>query len=59
MPDRLKGKRVVVADAQQFMGPETVALFREEGAEVIADGWCDQPAASDARDEECLKPSVT
>lgn len=37
MPDRLAGKRVVVTDAAEFMGPDIVSLFREEGAEVIAD----------------------
>jgi 2-keto-3-deoxy-L-fuconate dehydrogenase len=34
---RLEGRRVVVTDAEEFMGPDIVALFREEGAEVIAD----------------------
>ena len=37
MADRLKGKRVVVTQAADFMGPVTVDVFREEGAEVIAD----------------------
>jgi 2-keto-3-deoxy-L-fuconate dehydrogenase len=37
MADRLNGKRVVVTDAEEFMGPDIVALFRQEGAEVIAD----------------------
>ena len=37
MADRLKGKRVVVTQAEDFMGPITVEVFREEGAEVIAD----------------------
>lgn len=36
MPHRLAGKRIVVTDAEEFMGPDIVALFREEGAEVIA-----------------------
>lgn len=34
---RLAGKRVVVTQADDYMGPATVALFRAEGAEVIAD----------------------
>lgn len=34
---RLSGRRVVVTDANAFMGPDIVALFREEGADVIAD----------------------
>ena len=37
MADRLKGKRVVVTQAADFMGPVTVEVFREEGAQVIAD----------------------
>ena len=37
MADRLKGKRVVVTQAADFMGPITVEVFQEEGAEVIAD----------------------
>ena len=37
MADRLKGKRVVVTQAADFMGPATVEVFQEEGAEVIAD----------------------
>lgn len=34
---RLAGKRVLVTLAKDYMGPETIELFREEGAEVIAD----------------------
>lgn len=37
MTDRLAGKRVLVTDADEFMGPDIVPLFREEGAEVLAD----------------------
>jgi 2-keto-3-deoxy-L-fuconate dehydrogenase len=37
MAGRLEGKRVVVTDAQEFMGPDIAALFREEGAEIIED----------------------
>ena len=37
MTDRLKGKRAVVTECHDFMGPDIVSLFREEGAEVIAD----------------------
>jgi 2-keto-3-deoxy-L-fuconate dehydrogenase len=36
MTDRLAGKRVVVTDADEFMGPDIIALFRDEGAEIIA-----------------------
>ena len=37
MGNRLKGKRVVVTQAESFMGPETVSLFEEEGAFVFPD----------------------
>lgn len=34
---RLDGKRVLVTQAGDYMGPDTIALFREHGAVVIAD----------------------
>ena len=34
---RLAGKRILVTQAKDYMGPDTIELFREEGAEVIAD----------------------
>jgi 2-keto-3-deoxy-L-fuconate dehydrogenase len=37
MGERLKGKRAVVTQCHDFMGPDVVDLFREEGAEVLAD----------------------
>ena len=37
MDKRLEGKRVLVTQAADYMGPATVELFREHGAEVIAD----------------------
>ena len=37
MEQRLKGKRVLVTQAQDYMGPDTIALFSEHGAEIIAD----------------------
>lgn len=37
MTQRLYGKRVLVTQCQDYMGPPTVELFREEGAEVRAD----------------------
>ncbi len=37
MAKRLEGKRVVVTQAEDFMGPATIALFRAEGAQVIGD----------------------
>ncbi len=37
MDQRLKGKRVLVTQAHDYMGPDTIALFRKHGAEIIAD----------------------
>ena len=37
MADRLRGKRVLVTQATDYMGPATVELFREEGADVVVD----------------------
>ncbi len=34
---KLAGKRVLVTQANDYMGPATIELFREHGAEVIAD----------------------
>jgi 2-keto-3-deoxy-L-fuconate dehydrogenase len=38
MSERLKNKRVLLTQAEAYMGPITVEVFREEGATVIADG---------------------
>ncbi len=35
--NRLEGKRVVITQANHYMGPATTALFTEEGAHVISD----------------------
>jgi len=35
MGDRLSGKRVLVTQANDFMGPVTVEVFEREGASVI------------------------
>jgi 2-keto-3-deoxy-L-fuconate dehydrogenase len=37
MIKRLQGKRAIVTDCGEYNGADIVALFREEGAEVIAD----------------------
>lgn len=37
MANRLHGKRVLVTQAADYMGPATVDVFREEGADVVAD----------------------
>ena len=34
---RLENKRVLVTQAEDYMGPATIELFDEHGAEVIAD----------------------
>ena len=44
MTGRLLDKRVLVTHAEDFMGPVTVEVFREEGAEVIADSRPPGPA---------------
>ncbi len=33
----LQGKKVLITQAEDFMGPTLVEVFREQGAEVIAD----------------------
>jgi 2-keto-3-deoxy-L-fuconate dehydrogenase len=47
---RLAGRRVLVTRADTYMGPDIVALFRAEGADVIADSRAlvdaDAPAAA-------------
>ena len=60
MSQRLAGKRVLVTQADDYMGPATIELFSAEGAEVIADrrdlredGAC-QAAISDAGDIDIL-----
>lgn len=49
---RLANKRVLVTQADEFMGPATVSLFESEGAEVVRDtsdltvtGRCDELVA--------------
>lgn len=37
MDKRLEGKRVLITQADDYMGPDTIALFQEHGADVIAD----------------------
>ena len=37
MSGRLAGKRVLVTQADDYMGPATIELFQEEGAQVVAD----------------------
>ena len=46
MGDRLAGRRVVVTCAKDFMGPAVAEVFREEGAEVIADTRDLRPAGA-------------
>ena len=59
MPGRLRDKRVLVTQAEDFMGPATVDVFREEGAAVIADSRSlDAPAVCRALIEECGRLDV-
>ena len=59
MPGRLRNKRVLVTQAEDFMGPATVDVFREEGAAVIADSRpLDSPAACRALIAECGRLDV-
>ena len=49
MGTRLEGRRILLTQAEEFMGPAFSQAFRDEGAEVIAD--CRdmaEPAAADA-----------
>ena len=53
MGDRLQGKRVLVTQADDYMGPATMELFGAEGAEVIADtSDLTQPGACEALIEQ-------
>jgi len=56
MMGRLDGKRVLVTQADDYMGPATVDLFTAEGADVVADitdltveGACDRVVADAGR----------
>lgn len=35
--DRLRGKRVLITEADRYMGPDITTLFTKEGADVVAD----------------------
>ena len=49
MAGRLDGRRAVVTEADDFMGPAVIELFREEGALVFADRRdLTEPKAADA-----------
>ena len=37
MSNRLEGKRILVTQSEDYMGPATVDVFKEEGATVIKD----------------------
>lgn len=48
MGQRLKGKRVLVTQAEDYMGPDTISLFNEHGAEIFADSRdLTQPGATE------------
>ncbi len=48
MEKRLAGRRVLVTQSKDFMGPVTIDVFREHGAEVIADDGIPQNEAEAA-----------
>ena len=49
MADKLAGKRVLVTQADDYMGPATLELFAAQGAELIADSSdLTQPGACEA-----------
>ena len=49
MTQRLSGKRAVVTDCGEYNGADIAALFREEGAEVVADSSdLTRPGAAEA-----------
>ena len=59
MSARLKGKRVLVTQADDYMGPATLACFPQHGAEVIADRRdLTQPGACEAAVEEAGRVDV-
>jgi len=48
MDKRLKGKRVLITHANEYMGPDIIEVFTEHGAEIIADtSDLTQPDAAD------------
>ena len=51
MGNRLAGKRVLVTQAEDYMGPATIELFAEEGAQVLAD---DSDLTEDGRCEALI-----
>lgn len=56
---RLQGKRVVVTQANDYMGPATVALFSREGADVLADTRdLTQPGACESLIEDAGRVDV-
>jgi hypothetical protein len=54
MGERLAGPRVLVTEANDFMGPAVIELFSEEGAEVVAD---QSDLRQDGRCEELVSAS--
>ena len=59
MMQRFDGKRVVVTDADEFMGPAVSKMLREEGAQVLADTRdLTQPDAAHALIEQAGRVDV-
>ena len=51
MSNRLQGKRALITQCDDYMGPKSVEMFREEGAEVITSS---ETIASSARARELV-----
>ena len=57
--NRLGGKRVVITQADDYMGPATAELFAEEGASIISDTRdLTRPGACEALIEEAGRVDV-
>ena len=54
MEKQLNGKRVLVTQADDYMGPATIELFKKEGADIIADS---SDLTQEGRCEELISES--
>ena len=54
MDKQLNGKRVLVTQSDDYMGPATIELFQKEGAEIIADS---SDLTQEGRCEELISES--
>lgn len=57
---RLVDKRVLLTQAEDYMGPDTIELFTEHGAEVIADNSdLTQPGAVEPENHKPPPPALS